>query len=82
MSTRRWFQQFEALKHGGPFCMRMLAALTIAWHMAYYTYQFNAINPEHRHDLKHVIWLKRKFPFCASIGIPYKEEANRPEKSS
>ncbi|OZC12298.1 hypothetical protein X798_00820 [Onchocerca flexuosa] len=83
MRPRRWFQQFEALKHGRPFCMRMLAALTVACHVAYYIYQFNAVNPEHRQDLKHVIWLKRKLPFCASVGIPYKEEiTNKPEKSS
>lgn len=28
--TRRWFQQFEALKNGGPFCMRVIAASAIS----------------------------------------------------
>ncbi|KAM3717862.1 putative cytosolic iron-sulfur protein assembly protein [Dirofilaria immitis] len=80
---RRWYQQFEALKYGRPFCMKVIATLTIAYHMVYYTYQFNAVSPEHRQDLKHIIWLKRKLPFFASIGIPYKKEiANHLEKSS
>ncbi|EFO25248.1 hypothetical protein LOAG_03238 [Loa loa] len=81
--ARRWFQQFEALKNGGSFCMRIIAVFAVAYHAAYYTYQFTAVSPENRHDLRHVIWLKRKLPFFAPIGIRKKEEiANNPEKSS
>ncbi|CAG9537880.1 unnamed protein product [Cercopithifilaria johnstoni] len=81
--VRRRFVQFEALKNGGPFCMRVVAAFAIAYHVAYYTYQFTVVNTEHRHDLGHVMWLKRKLPFFASIGIPYKEKiTGDPEKRS
>ncbi|KAK6107966.1 hypothetical protein QQG55_30280 [Brugia pahangi] len=79
--SRRWFQQFEAIKIGGPFCLRAIAACTIAYHVAYYTYQFTAVNPEYRHDLRHVIWLKQKLSVYPSIGICRKEKIeNFPEK--
>uniref|UniRef100_A0A0R3RT23 NIPSNAP domain-containing protein n=1 Tax=Elaeophora elaphi TaxID=1147741 RepID=A0A0R3RT23_9BILA len=81
--ARRRFLQLEAFKNGGPFCIRVIAAVTTAYHVAYYTYQFTAVSPEHQRDLRHVIWLKRKLPFFASIGIRYKEEiAIDREKSS
>ncbi|EJW79862.1 hypothetical protein WUBG_09228 [Wuchereria bancrofti] len=79
--SRRWFQQFEALKIGGPFCLRAIAACAIAYHVAYYTYQFTAVSPEYRQDLRHVMWLKRKLSVYPSIGIRCKEEIeNFPEK--
>nr|CDQ05219.1 Bm14804 [Brugia malayi] len=81
--SRRWFQQFEAIKIGGPFCLRAIAACAIAYHVAYYTYQFTAVNPEYRHDLRHVIWLKQKLSVYPSIGICRKEKIeNFPEKRS
>uniref|UniRef100_A0A915PVG0 Uncharacterized protein n=1 Tax=Setaria digitata TaxID=48799 RepID=A0A915PVG0_9BILA len=71
--ARRWFQQFEAMKNGGPFCIKVLSGLAIVYHLAYYTYQFTAVSPESRCDLKHVIWLKGKWPFCGSVQMKQME---------
>ncbi|KAL3984983.1 hypothetical protein ACH3XW_36745 [Acanthocheilonema viteae] len=54
--------------------MRAIAAFTVAYHVAYYSYQFTAVSAEDRHDLRHVMWLKQKLPFFTSVGIHCKDE--------
>ncbi|VDK83428.1 unnamed protein product [Litomosoides sigmodontis] len=80
--TRRRFLQFRALKNGGPFCMRVITAFTVAYHVVYYTYQFTVVNTEHRQDLRHVMWLKQKLSFYTFCIRDKGEIANDLESSS